>query len=190
MIKAIVAVDKDNVIGWNDGRLPWRIPGDLKRFKELTTGSTVLMGRKTFDSLNRPDGLPNRRNVVLTQDVSRHNCSSSRLMCAANPMFLSCDLEVFCRAHQDHLGRIPQDLWIIGGASLYNEALDKGLIDELYITAVHTTSNADVWLKHDLYSWKFFILNQQKYGFNWAIKSIEYGSSDAEVPHTFVCLVK
>lgn len=190
MIKAIVAVDEDNAIGWADGRLPWRIPADLKRFKELTTGSTVLMGRKTFDSLNRPDGLPNRRNVILTRDSALHNCTSSRAMITANPRFLSCNLEVFCRALQECLGRIPQDLWIIGGAQLYNEALDKGLIDELYITAVHTSSKAEIRLNHDLFAWKFFILNQQKLGFNWAVKSIEYSPTDADLPYTFIHLVK
>jgi len=63
-ISIIVAVAKDNAIGKNQALL-WRMPADMKRFKELTTGHTVIMGRKTFESLPN-GGLPNRKNVILT----------------------------------------------------------------------------------------------------------------------------
>ena len=63
-VKMILAVDEGNAIGWDDGSLPWKIPADMKRFKELTTGHDVLMGWKTFISLRRPHGLPNRTNAV------------------------------------------------------------------------------------------------------------------------------
>ncbi len=63
MISIIVAYAKDRVIG-KDGKIPWHLPSDLQHFKEITTGHTVVMGRKTFAALGRP--LPGRRNVVLT----------------------------------------------------------------------------------------------------------------------------
>ena len=64
-IKLICAISKNNVIG-NENKLPWSIPGDLKRFKELTSNNWVVMGRKTFDSIGRP--LPNRTNIVLSEN--------------------------------------------------------------------------------------------------------------------------
>ena len=75
MVSLIVAKSKNNVIG-NKGRIPWYIPNDLKRFKELTTNNVVIMGRKTFESLPkeyRP--LPNRVNIILSNDKSYNkNC--------------------------------------------------------------------------------------------------------------------
>ena len=62
-IKLICAISKNNVIG-NENKLPWNIPEDLKRFKELTSNNWIVMGRKTFDSIGRP--LPNRKNIVLS----------------------------------------------------------------------------------------------------------------------------
>ena len=67
-ISLIAAVARNGTIG-RDGRLPWRLPDDLARFKQLTLGHTVLMGRRTWESLGRP--LPGRRNVVLTRDARR-----------------------------------------------------------------------------------------------------------------------
>ena len=66
MISIIVAYAKGRVIG-KDGKIPWHLPSDLHHFKEITTGHTVVMGRKTFAALGRP--LPGRRNVVLTQGL-------------------------------------------------------------------------------------------------------------------------
>ena len=63
-LTAVAAISKNLVIG-KDNSLPWNIPEDLKRFKELTTGSPIVMGRKTFESIGRP--LPNRMNIILSQ---------------------------------------------------------------------------------------------------------------------------
>ena len=67
MITLIAACSKNRVIG-DKNKLIWHVPGDLKRFKELTSGHTVLMGRKTFESIGKP--LPNRRNVILSRDIN------------------------------------------------------------------------------------------------------------------------
>lgn len=117
MISIIAAVDRQMGIGYQNRLLFW-LPNDLKRFKALTTGNTIIMGRKTFESL--PKGaLPNRRNVVLS---SRNDVSFS-------------GAEVFASL-EDALNscRPDEHVFIIGGASVYNQALP--LADELCLTEV------------------------------------------------------
>lgn len=184
-VKMIVAVDRDSAIGWEDGHLPWKISADMKRFKELTTGSTVLMGRKTFESLGRPDGLPNRQNVVLTSD------SAKRTPHGVHPVWFkdgTDSLKTFVQAHQACLGCDPGDLWIIGGATVYDEALRMKLVDEIYLTIVDVTSGADVTVSYDLSSWKLFILRQQKDGVKWYLQSISDPQTTDGVTFTFVHL--
>jgi dihydrofolate reductase len=164
-VKMIVAVDRGNAIGWSDGRLPWKIPGDLKRFKALTIQSTVLMGRKTFESLNRPEGLPERNNLVMSSTMPRNRQVN----------VINAPLEDAVKAHQVCLGCEPEDLWIIGGASVYAEAIEKQLVDEIYLTLVHENSGADVVLPFDLAAWKLFILQQEKIGVKWYLAAIEDG---------------
>lgn len=118
-INIIAAVAENRAIG-KDNKLIYRLPADLKRFKALTTGHTIIMGRRTFESL--PKGaLPNRRNVVLSRTVSElPGCEC----------FTSLDEALsHCRA--------DEDIYIIGGESVYREALDKA--DRLYLTEVKDT---------------------------------------------------
>ena len=114
--KAIVAVSQDGVIGRN-GDLPWRLSGDLQWFKKITMGHTILMGRKTWDSL--PKALPGRENWVL----SRRNLRSEGMR-----LFSSL---------KDVAEHLPdrQTLFVIGGGEVYRQALP--LCHELYITQVH-----------------------------------------------------
>lgn len=181
-VKMILAVDRGNAIGWQDGRLPWKISGDMKRFKELTTGHDIVMGRKTFDSFNRPEGLPNRFNIVITSNLEGYHEN----ICQMN------NFELFVQSHQDHSDyHEEKDLWIIGGASIYDQAIDLKLVDEIYLTVVDTNSGADVTLKHDLVNWKFFILHQQKLGVEWMLEQIsEPQKTDAGVSYTFITLKK
>lgn len=168
MIQMILAVDNGNAIGWSDGRLPWKLPADMKRFKTLTSGSTVLMGFNTFKSLGRPSGLPNRKNIVLTRkpwSESREHIDPnsdvdviSSLDWLTNPRFLH--------------GQATA-CWIIGGASVYDEAIDRKIVDEIYLTLVHENSGADVVMKHDLTAWKLFMLRQAAEGVNWFMDNIE-----------------
>ena len=119
MISIIAAVAENNAIGLN-GKLLYWLPADLKRFKALTTGHTIIMGRKTFDSL--PKGaLPNRRNVVLTRSAKDFPGAETFPSLAAALASCSKDEEVY----------------IIGGASVYAEALP--LADRLCLTEVHDT---------------------------------------------------
>ena len=114
--KAIVAVSRDGVIG-RKGDLPWRLSGDLQWFKKITMGHTILMGRKTWDSL--PKALPGRENWVLSRKDKR-----------AEGMRLFKSLE-------DVANYLPdgQTLFVIGGGEIYRQALP--LCHELYITEVH-----------------------------------------------------
>ena len=120
MISIIVAIARNGAIGYK-GDLIYHLSADLKRFKALTTGHTVLMGRKTFDSL--PKGaLPNRRNIVLTrqQGVSFEGT------------------EVFPSITEALAHCAPDEkVYVIGGAQIYTQALE--LADELEITLVHAT---------------------------------------------------
>jgi dihydrofolate reductase len=184
MIKLIIAVDEGNAIGWKDGRLPWKIPADLKRFKELTLHSTVLMGRKTFESLNRPKGLPERNNLVMSRTLP-HTCFPNEKV-----NVLKAPLEHVIQAHQATLGGEPEDLWIIGGAQVYAEAIEKQLVDGLYLTLVHIDSGADVILPFELAAWKLFMLQQEKAGVQWNLTSIEPVHETEGPAYTFITLQK
>lgn len=119
MISIIAAIAENNAIGLN-GKLLYWLPADLKRFKTLTTGHTIIMGRKTFESL--PKGaLPNRRNVVLTR--SKQTFEGAETFASLAEALASCSQE--------------EDIYIIGGASVYAEALP--LADRLCLTEVHDT---------------------------------------------------
>lgn len=188
MIKMILAVDSGNAIGWKNGDLPWKIPADMKRFKELTTGGTVVMGWSTYVSLGRPDGLPNRKNLVLTRrpyseirgqfgnvDIISSLDYVQRLNDQCT-MGVGCDTAGVCFA--DAHGAPSQcplnnEIWIVGGASVYNEVIDRQMVDEIYLTVVHTNSGADVTLKHDFSAWKHFVLQQQKIGVYWDLIDIQ-----------------
>jgi dihydrofolate reductase len=127
MVSIIVAIAENSAIGANNG-LPWRLPNDMKRFRKLTTGHTIIMGRKTFESL--PKGaLPDRTNVVITknEDAVFENCR----------VFNNLRDAIEAYAAED-------EIFIIGGASIYNQAI--GFADKLYVTSVHhSVENADTF---------------------------------------------
>jgi dihydrofolate reductase len=116
MISMIAAVAKNRAIGFENKLIYW-LPNDLKRFKTLTTGHTILMGRRTFDSL--PKGaLPNRRNCVLTR--SKRQLPGCECFRNWDEFLSSC--------------RPDEEIYIIGGATLYRDLLDKA--DRLCLTEV------------------------------------------------------
>ena len=118
-ISIIVAVAQNYAIGFENKLIYW-LPNDLKRFKALTTGHTIIMGRRTFESL--PKGaLPNRRNIVLTrQDI---DFAGAERYASLEAALAQC--------------RDEEEVFIIGGASVYQEALP--LADTLYITHIDAT---------------------------------------------------
>lgn len=118
-ISIIAAVAANRAIG-KDNKLIYRLPDDMKRFKALTTGNTIIMGRKTFESL--PKGaLPNRRNIVLSR--TRHD-------------FAGCDTY---GSLEEALGHCSdgEDIYIIGGADVYAQAIK--MADRLCLTEIHDT---------------------------------------------------
>ncbi len=124
MIYHVVAVAENGVIG-KDNKLPWHFSSDLKFFKNLTTGHTVVMGRKTFDSIGK--ALPNRENVVVSR--SAH---------APVPGV------TFVTSVGEALKRAPRgDTFIIGGESIYRETLKA--VDGVYLTRIHAAFPGDAF---------------------------------------------
>ena len=162
MFSIIVAIGKNNEIGKNN-KLLWHIPKDLKKFKETTLGKTVVMGKKTYESIGKP--LPNRHNIVLTKNFNLfpNNCNEK--------------LEIF-----DDFSKIvkkyknsDEEVFIIGGAQVYKKALELGIIEKLYISHIDFSDNEadtffseidyNVWKKveEEKYSgWKFCIYKKVK----------------------------
>ena len=107
LISAIVAISQNNVIG-RDGHLPWHLSADLKRFKAITTGHSIVLGRKNYDDIGRP--LPNRTNYVLTRNAALE--APGCIVCGN----LSQAIESARAAHET-------ECFIIGGAAVYREAM-------------------------------------------------------------------
>ena len=126
MISIIVAVSEDLGIG-KDNDLLWRIPDDLRRFKQLTTGNTVIMGKRTWESLPRRP-LPGRVNIVIT-DIPGERIEGS----------------VTAYSIVDALEKCAgsKEVFIIGGGSIYRQFMP--LADRLYITHVHNKAPADIY---------------------------------------------
>ncbi len=126
MISIIVAVSDDWGIG-KDNELLWKISEDLKRFKRLTTGKTVIMGKKTWESLPKKP-LPGRNNIVIT-DVPGEKIDQAEMAYSINEALSKCDK--------------GEESFIIGGGSIYRQFLP--LADRLYITHVHLKAPADIY---------------------------------------------
>ncbi|WP_054726614.1 dihydrofolate reductase [Paucilactobacillus hokkaidonensis] len=123
MISFIWAEDLDGTIG-KDGRLPWHLPADMRRFKELTTNHTVVMGKRTYESLNRP--LPRRRNIVLSNTLTP--VENVEIMRNAD------ELENFLKNTND-------DVYIIGGAIVFATTINW--VDHLFRTVIADHFNGD-----------------------------------------------
>jgi len=124
-LTAVVAASDNDVIG-RDNALPWHLPADLARFKRLTLGRPILMGRRTFESIGRP--LPGRRNIVL----SRHGFTAPGIETVAT------------LAAARELAAGEPEMAVIGGEQLLRMALPE--IDIVYLTRVHCHIDGDVYL--------------------------------------------
>lgn len=138
MISIIVAIAKNNVIG-GDNTLLWHISEDLKRFKKITTGSTLIMGRKTFQSL--PGILPNRKHIVITRDKD---------------FTVDSDMVVVVNSIEDILSKYSntkEEVFIIGGGEIYTQFLPHA--DKLYLTLLNKEFIGDTKFPEIDYSqWK------------------------------------
>lgn len=125
IIAVVVAIAENNAIG-KDNQLLWHLPADLKHFKQITSGHTIIMGRKTYDSIGKP--LPNRRNIVMTRKVGLEipgvevtsNIEEALALC-----------------------KTEEEVYIIGGAEIYKSTMH--LVDKIYLTKVHQSYEADAF---------------------------------------------
>ncbi|QDU97171.1 dihydrofolate reductase [Lignipirellula cremea] len=124
----IVALSENRVIG-REGDMPWRQSGDLKRFKALTMGHPILMGRKTFESIGRP--LPGRRMIVVTRQST---LAGAPEVCHSLPEAIAAAQSVTT----EHADQAP---FVIGGGEIYRLALP--LADRIYLTRIHATIDGD-----------------------------------------------
>ncbi len=127
VIKILVACDEKYVIGKNN-TLIWHLPADLKRFKELTTGNVIIMGRKTFDSIGRP--LPNRTSIVITRQTDYKQ---------EGVIIVHSLEEAILKAKSLHRG----DIYIVGGAEIYRMAME--VADEIELTLLHDIFEGDAF---------------------------------------------
>jgi len=126
MISIIVAIAEDNGIGFKNNLL-WHLPEDLKRFKKLTLGNAVIMGKKTWESLPKKP-LPGRKNIVITDNPSD-----------------SFEASITAYSIEDALSKCGknEEIFIIGGGSIYRQFMP--LADRLYITHIHRKTPADIY---------------------------------------------
>ena len=125
MVGLIVAYTKNRVIG-KDGMIPWRIKGEQKRFRELTTGNVVIMGRRSYEEIGRP--LPNRYTIVVsnTQKFEAENCTTVGSLQEA--------LDIADKS---------KNIYISGGAGLYKEAIH--IVDKMFITEIDAVVEGDTY---------------------------------------------
>jgi dihydrofolate reductase len=137
MITIIAAIAKNNALG-KDNDLIWHLPADLKRFKKITSGHHILMGRNTFESIGKP--LPNRTTIIITRnkDYFKDGC-------------------LIAHSIEEAIDLVENDdaIYIIGGAQIYKETMRKGLADRLDVTLVHQEFEADAFFPEiDLKIWE------------------------------------
>lgn len=159
MLTIIAAAARNNAIG-NNNRLLWHLPEDLKRFKEITTGHTIIMGRKTFESL--PGLLPDRYHIVITRNES-FNVEDERVTVAHSIEEVLCSL------------KDEEEYFIIGGGEIYSQFLPYA--EKIYLTAVDEEFQADTFFPDiDYTKWK-------------VAEKIECTQKDKNsLPHTFITL--
>jgi dihydrofolate reductase len=124
IFQAIAALSENRVIG-NQGKIPWRLPEDFRWFKHRTMGGTLIMGRKTFESIGK--SLPGRETLVITRNRAPYDVPNC------------CDLDSLDEA----LPRLPQPYWVCGGTQIYAQLLSQ--CTHLYLTRVKMTVEGDAY---------------------------------------------
>ncbi len=141
-VSLIAAMAENRVIGVG-GRLPWHLPDDMRRFKDLTIGHPVIMGRKTFETLARP--LPQRRNIVIT----------------SNPAYRADGVEVVHSLEEAlALAGIEGEIFVAGGGQIYRLALPHA--SRIYLTVVHATYDGDAFFP-DIPSGDWLLVNDRRF---------------------------
>lgn len=127
----IVAIDSKNGMGKNNS-IPWNIPEDLARFRKLTKEHTIIMGRKTWDSLPRKP-LPDRINLVITRDSG---------LSVPDGVSINHSLEEALIEAKEYE---QEEIFIIGGAQIFREAIAEGIVDRLYLTKIEGNFDCDTF---------------------------------------------
>ncbi len=128
MLAMFVAMNRQAVIG-DQNRLPWHISEDLKRFKKITEGHPVIMGRKTFQSIGKC--LPNRTNIIVSRDLEFQVPGA----------VMARSLEEAVKPYSDRLDDKDEEVFVMGGAEIYRQAY--GLCDRLYLTEIDNDTDGD-----------------------------------------------
>ena len=156
MITLIAAIAENNALGKNN-QLLWHLPDDFKRFKSITSGHYIIMGRKTFESF--PNPLPNRTHVIISRQKNYQipNC-------------------IVVNSLEDALEACPKDetIFIIGGGEIYNQSI--AIADKIDITRVHHSFEADAFFPEiDLTKWKLtsseFHIKDEKHTFDFTFET-------------------
>jgi len=160
-LSIIAALGRNRAIGYQN-QLPWRLPADLQRFKQLTLGHHILMGRKTFESIGRP--LPGRTSIIITRQVDYE----------AEGCLIAHSLDEAIALAQV---RGEQEAFVIGGADIYAQAIPRA--DRMYLTLVEAEPEADAF---------FPIFDEE----TWELSEESSFALDEKHPHAmrFVTLVK
>ena len=154
MLSIIVAISENNVIG-KDNKLLWHIPEDMKRFKRLTTGHTIIMGRKTFESIGKV--LPDRKHIILTRDLGYVvNNENVQIVNDINKL-------------NDFIDD-KEEYFIIGGAIIYSQLINKA--SKIYMTKINKVFEGDAY---------FPKLNEEE----WKEIEREKGIKDSENPYDY-----
>lgn len=145
-ISLIAAISQNRVIG-NENKLLWQIPEDMKRFRALTSGHPVIMGRKTYESIGRP--LPNRTNIIVTrnQSFAVEKCLTAHSIEEAIEIARKHfnDFQEFQKANSTvaSSGVDPDEIFVIGGGQIYQAAIKYA--DKLYLTIIHKDFSGDAF---------------------------------------------
>ena len=132
-LSIIVAMSKNRVIG-KDNKMPWHLSNDLKNFKKITIGKTIVMGRLTYDSIGKP--LPDRKNIILSRNLIDSN------------VFIFDNFEEVLNFTKDE-----DEVFIIGGQDIYSQTIDK--VNKLYLTTIDANIEGDKYFPEiDISKWK------------------------------------
>ena len=154
MLSIIAAISDNNVIG-KDNKLLWHLPEDLKRFKELTTGHTIIMGRKTFESLGKV--LPDRKHIIITRDTNyKVDDENGEIRNERN------ELEKYINDDKEY--------FVIGGAIIYSQLISK--TSKMYITRIHKVYEGDAY---------FPKINEE----DWKVVETRQGIKDEKNPYDY-----
>ncbi len=145
IISLIAAIGEKNELG-KDNQLLWQLPADMKHFRDITRGHTVIMGRKTFESIGKP--LPDRENIVITRDKNYFTPG----VAIVHSLDEALRLAALEQGKHFEEKQEETEVFIIGGGELYKESISRA--SKLYITQVHATLPADTFFPEIESSWK------------------------------------